>query len=185
MKTTKKFIAIVNSLPQLIAHRHDDFRDMTQVSVTIGDFDEEGNHPGNWRHSFDEPKQSCGGCSGRIHASKWDNGDVNLYFGQSGPDISYTSDERVYYHGAKALKLIRKRLHAMYLKDGAETDAAASLGRWLKATGLKGKCVWKRPEGYGTTGWHNHGKWEVLTIEEFVEVVRSKYPVELKQKEAA
>jgi hypothetical protein len=189
MKTKKKFIALCDRLDQLTSSRSNNFLRNPEISVEIAVLsrgeDGEPITPRNWRRDFDEPRNSAGGCSARLFGTTSGVGEdmtPSVLFADYGPEIRYgcRSD---YEHGLKACNVVRRGLSRQYAASGPTDDAGELLRRWLLACGLKGKCVWMRPESHHKKGWGgdwlNKGEWVTLTIDEFVERVRAKFPQEV------
>lgn len=177
MKTKRTFIAIVHNVPQLFARRSDDYRSVPTIKATVGVLDtEDGKEsPRNWSLDYEEPRNSCGGCYASIHVYDGIGNKPEALFGWCGPDISH-GRPKDYAHGARACKTIQKKLDALYRANGNTVDAAATMTRWLNVCGVT--AVWVRPEGETGTGWLSKGKWDTMTVTEFGELVRSKFPKE-------
>lgn len=185
MSQKRKLIALCERLPQLVATDRDLLKNPV-IEVTIATTEEENGHtsPRNWMLHYDEAKNSTGGCYARMWGTTMPDRNVlglrvpTVLFSHYGPDVR-NGTERDYRHGLKALRRVQKGMDARQREFGNAEDAGASLDRWLHACGLKGKCVWTRPEGHTNEGWLNRGQWDVLTIDEFVELVRTKLPKEV------
>jgi hypothetical protein len=173
----RKFIALCENLPQLTAVNDYAYSNVATITVTIATLEEENGmtSPRNWLRHSDDPKNSVGGCYCRMFGSTLAGAPV-VHFSHFGPDIRFGA-ERDYQHALRALRRVQKGMDARYREFGPAEDAGASLDRWLCACGLKGKCVWTRPErNLEPTGWLNRGEWEQLTITEFVARVVEKFP---------
>lgn len=185
----RKFIALCEHLPQLTAHT--DYRaNAPTITVTIAVTESENDHvtPRNWSGPhYDEPKNSVGGCYCWLYGTTTADKHVpglrvpTVIFSYYGPDVKYGTT-RHYQHGMRALRRVQKGMDARYREFGPAADAGASLDRWLTACGLRGKCVYVRPEGHprdASGGWLNKGEWDVLTITEFVARVVAKFPTKV------
>ncbi len=176
-----KYIALVNSLPQLVARREWRSGDPV-IEIAIGVLKEEDGKtaPRNWHLDYNESPKSRGGCEARLYGAV-SSDKPDALFGYHGPAISY-GNLRNYQHAVKALKLIEKGLE--YERQIAPhvraVDAVEALRRWLYACNLKGEnAVWMRPEGYSGSGLLTAGPWLQYSIEEFVDVVRTKLPTKV------
>ena len=139
-----------------------------EISVHIGKLDETDGKPRNFRHDYETPKTSTGGCFARIFASSSGCGANANLFGSYGPETNFGQIAE-YEHGARALKLIAKRMQSIYEVRGNALDAADEMGRWLECCGVE--QVYTRDAGVDNE-WHHKGEWKVLTIGQFVRLVR-------------
>lgn len=140
-----------------------------EISVAIGRVDEKDGTPRNFSLGYETPKSSNGGCFARIFASDCGTGTNANIFSWYGPALSFP-DLRQYQHGLRAIERIGKRLDGMYAERGASVDCADGIGRWLEACGVS--AVYVRPEGERENQWLSRGEWRVLSIGEFVNLVR-------------
>lgn len=172
---SQKFVAMIgNPLPERLTYREIDCPEIRATIVPLVVSDQSKTlgktHPINFSLSYDTPKNCNGGLYAQVFARSYgdetkDNGGI---FSHYGPDIHY-GDARQYAHGARALARVEKRLEEMQTVRGYTQDAAELFGRWLEACGVSE--VWA-PRSNGS-GWLSDTDWQVLTVGEFVTVVRA------------
>lgn len=146
---------------------------------------EETGNPGprNWSRSYDEPKNSTGGCSGRIFATKWETEPARAIFGYYGPEYVTGGSLADYVHGVRALTRIERELARIQGSRGPARDAAEEMGRFLEAAGVSE--VWF-DERKISSGWLTDGDWQAIPVGELIRRVREHIlPVTTEPAEAA
>ena len=144
----------------------------SEIKVEIGTLADDKT-PRSWSlSSFDEPKNSSGGCFYRIWASQYQNEAPFVLGGYYGKEIYYGKSND-YEHFAKALRLIEKKMQKIENERGASSDQAEEVGRWLESCGVKSVMI--RPEKEFNE-WMNKGTWNTVSIGSFVNRIRAKFP---------